>query len=155
LPTRTKSAKFGLLRRRARTTEARVHTPLLLSVAMITLATAATPADSRSLQVAGTAGYLAEWEFNGTVTATTPAPDAEFSGPLTWKHVGVCSVNGPEEKRGEIRFRLSKSGAASRLTATVALDGAQCNYSGDFSGSSSGHMDCSDAKGVPLTISIK
>lgn len=132
-----------------------MHNSLLVSVAMITLATATTPADSRSLQVAGTAGYLAEWEFNGTVSATTPASDAEFSGPLTWKHVGVCSVNGPEEKRGEIRFRLSKSGTASRLTASVALDGAQCNYSGDFSGSSSGHMDCSDAKGVPLTISIK
>jgi hypothetical protein len=31
----------------------------------------------------------------------------------------------------------------------------RCANSGTFSGSSAGHMDCSDAKGVPLAISIK
>jgi hypothetical protein len=33
----------------------------------------------------------------------------EYAGPLTMKHVGLCSQEGPEEKTGEIRFHLSGS----------------------------------------------
>jgi len=113
------------------------------------------PAQSRSLQVLGTAGYLSEWELNGTVMEKSPAGSNEFSGALTWKHVGLCSMNGPQEKSGEIRFQISKSGPSSQIHAAISLDGAKCTYNGEFSGSSSGHMDCSDAKGVPLSISIK
>jgi len=113
------------------------------------------PAQSRSLQILGTAGYLSEWELNGTVTEKSPAGSNEFSGALIWKHVGLCSVNGPQEKSGEIRFQISKSGPSSRIQAAISLDGAKCTYNGEFSGSSSGHMDCSDANGVPLSISIK
>jgi hypothetical protein len=113
------------------------------------------PAQSRSLQVVGTAGYLSEWELNGSVTEKSPVGSNEFSGALTWKHVGLCSTNGPEEKSGEIRFQISKSGSPSQIHAAISLDGAQCAYTGEFSGSSSGHMDCTDAKGVPLSISIK
>jgi hypothetical protein len=113
------------------------------------------PAQSRSLQVLGTAGYLSEWELNGTVMEKSPAGSNEFSGALIWKHVGLCSVNGPQEKSGEIRFQISKSGPSSQIHAAISLDGAKCTYNGEFSGSSSGHMDCSDAKGVPLSISIK
>jgi hypothetical protein len=113
------------------------------------------PAQSRSLQVVGTAGYLSEWELNGYVTEKSPVGSNEFSGALTWKHVGLCSANGPEEKSGEIRFQISKSGSPSQIHAAILLDGAQCTYTGAFSGSSNGHMDCTDAKGVPLSISIK
>jgi hypothetical protein len=136
-------------------TEARVDKPLHVLLPIIAVVVAGAPAESRSLQVVGTAGYLSEWEFNGAVSETTADGRSEFSGPLTWKHVGVCSPNGPEEKRGDIRFRLSRSGTASQIDATVSLDGAQCSYSGAFAGSSSGQMDCSDAKGIPLTISVK
>ncbi|HET7253920.1 MAG TPA: hypothetical protein VFJ46_09155, partial [Xanthobacteraceae bacterium] len=68
--------------------------------------------------------------------------------------VGLCSVNGPEEKPGEIRFQILKSSSSSRIQAAISLGGAQCTYNGEFSGSSSGHMDCTDAQGVPLSISI-
>ena len=112
-------------------------------------------AQSRSLQVIGTAGYLSEWELNGSVAEKGPPGSNEFSGTLVWKHVGLCSVNGPEEKPGEIRFQISKSSSSSRIQAAISLNGAQCTYNGEFSGSSSGHMDCTDAKGVPLSISIK
>lgn len=112
-------------------------------------------AQSRSLQVIGTAGYLSEWELNGSVAEQGPPGSNEFSGTLVWKHVGLCSVNGPEEKPGEIRFQISKSSSSSRIQAAISLNGAQCSYNGEFSGSSSGHMDCTDAKGVPLSISIK
>jgi hypothetical protein len=112
-------------------------------------------AQSRSLHVTGTAGYLSEWELSGTVTPRTATGSSEFFGPLIWRHVGLCSVSGPQEKPGEIRFRVRRSGPVSLIDATISLDGVQCVYSADFSGSSNGHMDCSDAKGVPLSISIK
>ena len=112
-------------------------------------------AQARSLQVTGTAGYLSEWELNGSVTEKSPPGSNEFSGALVWKHVGLCSANGPEEKSGEIKFQIAKSSSSSRMQAAITLNGAQCTYNGEFSGSSSGHMDCTDAKGVPLSISIK
>lgn len=130
----------------------KLSSALLVAIAA---AMASGPAHSRSLEVAGTAGYLSEWELTGSVTERTAAGGTEFSGPLTWKHVGLCSVGGPQEKHGEIRFRLSRSGPWRRIDATISLDGAHCSYSGDFAGSSSGHMDCSDAKGVPISISIR
>ena len=113
------------------------------------------PAQSRSLQVLGSAGYLSEWELNGSVTEKGPPGSNEFSGALVWKHVGLCSANGPEEKSGEIKFQIAKSSSSSRIQAAMTLDGAQCTYNGEFSSGSSGHMDCTDAKGVPLSISIK
>jgi hypothetical protein len=124
-------------------------------LATIALCVAALPAQSRSLHVVGTAGYLSEWELEGDVTERASGDTNELSGPVTWKHVGLCSVNGPQEKQGEIRIRLSKSGSLSHLSATISLDGGQCIYSGDFSGTSRGYMDCSDSKGVPLSIAIK
>jgi hypothetical protein len=112
-------------------------------------------AQARSLQVIGTAGYLSEWELNGSVTEKGPPGSNEFSGALVWKHVGLCSANGPEEKSGEIKFQIAKSSSSSRIEAAITLNGAQCTYNGEFSSGTSGHMDCTDAKGVPLSISIK
>ena len=120
----------------------------------IVLCMAALPAHSRTLHVVGTAGYLSEWEIEGEVTARS-GDTTELSGPLTWTHVGLCSVNGPQRKQGEISIRLSKSGSSSELSATMSLDGGRCVYGGQFSGTSSGYMDCPDSKGIPLSISIK
>jgi hypothetical protein len=114
----------------------------------------AMPAQSRSLHVVGSAGYLSEWELDGTVTEKVSAGGSEFFGPLTWRHVGLCSVNGPLEKFGEITFRLSGI-ESSHIDAVILLDSSQCLYSGDLSDSSTGHMDCSNAKGIPLSISLK
>lgn len=124
-------------------------------MAMIALAMAIAAARAGSLQVAGTAGYLSEWEFGGTVSQTASAGSNEYSGSMTWTHVGLCSVAGPETKHGEIKIRLSKSGSSSEIDATISFDGAPCVYHGEFSDSSGGHMDCPNAKGVPLSISIK
>ena len=37
----------------------------------------------------------------------------------------------------------------------MTMDGARCTFSGKLSDTYSGFMDCADAKGVPLTLSIK
>jgi hypothetical protein len=120
---------------------------------IIALAFAGGSALSRPLQVAGTAGYLSEWELRGTAEERTSSGGTEYFGQLIWKHVGLCSVSGPQEKPGQIRFRISRAGSSSRIAAMISLGGVECIYNGDVSGS--GHMDCPDAKGVPLSISIK
>jgi hypothetical protein len=136
-------------------TKGQIILPKATILVTIALCMAALPAQSRSLHVVGTAGYLSEWELEGELKEAASGDTSELSGPVTWKHVGLCSVNGPQEKQGEITIRLSKSGSLSRLSATMSLDGGQCVYGGDFSGTSHGYMDCSDSKGVPLSISIK
>ena len=74
---------------------------------LIGLGALATPAGAQSLEVLGYAGVLGEWEVTATVRETAPARSKEFSGPLMMKHVGLCTQDGPEEKTGELRLRLS------------------------------------------------
>jgi len=117
----------------------------------IVLIALATPAVAQSLQVVGYSGYLGEWELTATVTETASSPIKEYSGPLTMKHVGICTQDGPEEKTGALRFLLS----ASRLNATLSVAGVECTYSGRLSDSYTGTMDCPDRQAVPLTLWVK
>jgi hypothetical protein len=126
-----------------------------LALAMALLAAGSLPAAARSLQIAGTAGYLSEWELNAEVTAALSGGHEQFSGPLTLKHVGLCSASGPEEKSGKIEFYISKSIWSSEIHATLLINGTRCSYSGRLSGSSGGFMDCSDGSGIPLTLRVK
>ena len=87
-------------------------------------------AQSQSLQITGTAGYLSEFELSGTVTERTSSGRTEFFGPLLWKHVGLCSADGPQEKRGDIKFEMSRAGSLSQIDATISFEGMQCRYKG-------------------------
>jgi len=109
---------------------------------------------ARTLEVAGTAGYLSEWELSAEVTAAISGDREQFSGPLTLKHVGLCSANGPEEKSGKIEFYISKSLWSSQIHATLFIGGNRCSYSGQLPGSG-GFMECSDGNGIPLQIKLK
>jgi len=119
----------------------------------LALVMAAIPAQSRSLHVTGTAGYLSEWELDGEVMDVQGSNEnSELVGSLVWKHVGLCSVNGPEERPGDIRIRMIS--ASSKVEATISFNGDRCAYSGPASGS--GRMECRAAgRGIPLSISIK
>jgi hypothetical protein len=119
------------------------------------LIAAAYPAQAQSLRVEGKAGYLSEWELDAAVTAAVAGGREQFSGPLTLKHVGLCSANGPEERSGKIEFYISRSLPASEIHATLFINGARCSYTGTLSGGSNGFMDCSDGNGIPLTLSVK
>ena len=110
-----------------------------------------TLASAQPLQVTGYSGYLGEWELTATVTENSSRRSKEFSGPLTMKHTGVCTQDGPEEKTGELRFQLSSS----RLTATLLVAGVACTYSGKLSDSYSGMMNCPDRSPVPLRLWVK
>jgi len=119
------------------------------------LSAATNPMHAEALRVTGATGYLSEWEVSGNIAETAFGRVREFSGPLTMRHVGLCSQNGPEEKAAEIRLQITRSGARSWIRATMIMDGAKCVFSGTLSDTYNGLMDCADAKGVPVTLSIK
>ena len=111
----------------------------------------ATPAGAESLEVLGYAGVLGEWELTASVTGNDNTK--AYSGPLTMTHVGICTVDGPEEKKGEIRFRLSES--SSRIQATLLVDGTECSYSARLSDFFTGTMNCPNRPAVPLKLWVK
>jgi len=119
------------------------------------LSAVAGPVHAQSLRVTGEAGYLSEWEVSGNVAESISGQVREFSGSLTMKHVGLCSQAGPEEKVAEIKLQIAKSSLWPRFHAAMTMDGSKCTFSGKFSDTYSGLMDCADAKGVPITLWIK
>jgi hypothetical protein len=112
-----------------------------------------TPADAEVREVVGQAGVLGEWELTATVTDRSGDNIQEFVGPLKLKHVGVCTQDGPEEKTGELRLRVSELPA--RVSATLLIEDAECSYTGDLSTSYDGIMNCPNRRGVPLSLWIK
>ena len=119
----------------------------------IVLGVLATPAGAQSLQVIGYSGHLGEWELTAVITEGASSRTKEFSGPLTMKHIGLCSQDGPEEKAGEMRFQMLAS--SSRLNATPVIAGIECSYSGRLSDSYNGMMNCPDRQSIPLKLWLK
>jgi hypothetical protein len=122
---------------------------------VIILVAAVGAAQAQSLRVVGTAGYVSEWELSGETAQTDVGPIKEFAGPLTLKHVGLCSRDGPQEETGEIRFQILGSGSLAKIKATLLYLGTRCTYTGKLSNSfSHGFMQCSDVNGIPLTLIV-
>ena len=119
-------------------------------VLSIVLSALALPVQAEPLEIIGYSGYLGEWELTATVTATAP-PRKAYSGPLTMRHIGLCTQDGPEEKTGEMHLELT----ASKMTATLSVAGVECSYSGLFSDSYAGTMTCPGREAVPLRIWVK
>jgi hypothetical protein len=111
------------------------------------------PAQSQPLKISGKAGYLSEWELSADVQESASSGRRAYSGPMTLKHVGLCSMNGPEFKTGEIRLELSRWSSA--MTATLTFDGRICTYSGKLSDDHAGVMECPGTQGVPLTLRMQ
>jgi hypothetical protein len=122
---------------------------------VLVLSDVASAAHAQSLRVTGEIGYLSEWEVSGNVTESGSGQVREFAGPLAMRHVGLCSQTGPEEKVAEIKLQVVKSGSLAHFRVTMMVDGSKCTFGGRFSGTYSGLMDCADARGVPVTLSIK
>jgi hypothetical protein len=113
----------------------------------------AVPARAEPLQIHGTTGYLSEYELSGSVSERDLNGKKKFSGPLTVRHVGLCTHDGPKESVGEIRFELAE--APSQVTATLDFDGRKCTYKGIFSESYQGYMDCGRERSLPLRLWTK
>jgi len=124
-----------------------VRAPILL----IVLSALTTAVGAEPHQVLGYAGVLGEWELIASVTEKAAPQSKEFSGPLTMTHVGLCTTDGPEERKGEIRMRISEA----RMRAVISVDGVECSYRGRLSDSYTGMMNCPGRPAVPLIIWLK
>lgn len=120
---------------------------------LLTLSILAVPARAEPMQIQGTTGYAGEYELSGSVSELNVNGKIEFSGPLTVRHVGLCSRDGPKEIIGQIQFELAKS--SSGITATLDFDGSKCAYKGLLSKSYHGFMDCGREGSLPLRLWTK
>jgi len=118
---------------------------------LVCLGALAGPASAQSIEVFGHAGVLGEWELNAEVARTLPGDSRTFSGPLTMRHVGICTQAGPEEKSGEIWLLVSLS----RLDATLTFTNEQCSFTGTLSESYTGVLRCRERGDVPLMLWLK
>jgi hypothetical protein len=120
---------------------------------LLALILPAAPAGADTLQLVGYSGYLGEWELTATVREDGSTTPKGYSGPLSMKHVGLCTQDGPEEKSGKIRVQIMPS--ESRIDATLWVDSVECGYHGILSDFYTGTMDCSGRERVPLKLWIK
>jgi hypothetical protein len=126
----------------------------LLTVCLLGIALGVSPGIVKAQgQLTGTTGYLSEWQFN--VALSGAASGDQFSAAVTWKHIGLCSVNGPVEKQGDIDIQIRRMGPWSRLKASVSFEQLRCTYSGPYSETVTGFMACSDKTSLPLTLLFK
>ena len=119
----------------------------------MTLLAFVTPAGAQSREVIGQAGLLGEWELTATVTERAANGTKELVGPLTMKHVGVCTQDGPEERSGELRLRISDSSTG--VNAILLIEGTECTFNGNLEISYDGVMNCPDRRSVPLRLWVK
>jgi hypothetical protein len=106
------------------------------------------------VQVSGKLGYLSEWEVTANVTERLTDGKKEFVGPLTVRHVGMCTTGRPAEMSGEIRYRVT-GWIKPRMTATLSLDGVECGFEGNLSDAYGGVLSCPQWNGVPVSLRIK
>jgi hypothetical protein len=112
----------------------------------------ASAAPAQSYSASGQVGYLQEWELKASLAKSVSAGKVEYRGRLTLRHVGLCSVNGTEEKAGEIRLTVSRW--TSGVEGTLAMDDDSCRIVASSSPSYSGLLSCRNAQGVPISFSI-
>ena len=103
--------------------------------------------------VTGQMGLLAEWDLTATVTARPDGDGRRWSGPLSLRHVGFCSVDGPEEKTGEVRLLLADPPGDALVT--LVIDGATCAFKGHLGDEFGGVMTCPDRRDIPMTLTIE
>jgi hypothetical protein len=111
------------------------------------------PARAEPLQIHGTTGYASEYELIGSVSEQDLNWKKELSGPLTMRHVGLCTRDVPKETVGQIQLEHAKS--SPRVMATLELDGSKCSYKGILSESYRGFMDCGREGSLPIRLWIK
>jgi hypothetical protein len=110
----------------------------------------ASASSAEALEIIGQAGVLGEWELTATLAAT--AGKQEFAGPITLKHTGLCTTDEPETRKGEIKLQMAN---ASRVRATLTIDGNPCTYSATKTDAYVGIMSCRDRRAVPLRLWVK
>jgi len=119
-------------------------------VSAILLCAGAPAALAESYLASGQIGYLQEWELKGSLAMITTRGGADYSGPVTLRHVGLCSANGTEEKPGVMHLNVSPS----HLEGTLTIDDDTCYISASATASYTGLLSCRNGQGVPIHFSI-
>ena len=120
--------------------------PLSLLPASIAVLACCWPASLFGLELIGQAG---EWELTANIAETSKQ---EFAGPITLTHTGICTTDEPEKRNGNIRVQMI---GASRLKATLIIEGNPCSYSATKSDAYVGTMSCRDRRDVPMRLWLK
>jgi hypothetical protein len=107
---------------------------------------------AQSYSVSGHAGYLGEWEMKANLAKTPTSGGVSYEGPVTLRHVGLCSVKGVEEKSGAVRLTISRRTSAIEGMLTMKDD--SCRIVATASKSYTGLLNCRDGQGVPINFSI-
>jgi hypothetical protein len=68
------------------------------------------------------------------------------------RHVGYCTVEGPEEKAGDLELKLVEP--RGRINGTILIDGVACTFSGRLKDGYDGTLRCPDRREVPMTLSV-
>src|SRR4051812_46151129 len=123
--------------------------PSSVSAALLSVSLAAA-SSAHGLELTGQAGVLGEWELSANVSPT--GGKQEFAGPITLKHTGICTTDEPETRNGEVRLHMA---SATRIKATLTIDGNPCTYSATKSDAYVGIMSCRDRRDVPLRLWVK
>ena len=119
-------------------------------VSAILVCATAPAALAQSYSASGQVGYLQEWEMKASLAKAPAGTVEDFSGPVTLRHVGLCSVNGVEEKSGTLRLSVSRSG----VEGTLAMEDDSCRIAAVAAPSYSGLLRCRNGEGVPIHFSI-
>jgi hypothetical protein len=112
-----------------------------------------TSSGGQTRAVSGQSGILGEWELTATVMKETDGGRPRWSGPLTLKHIGFCSADGPEEKTGELRLNVSDP--PNEIAATLLIDGIACTFTGHLRDEYYGLMMCPDRPDVPMMLLVE
>jgi hypothetical protein len=106
--------------------------------------------DARSLQIHGVTGYLSEYDLSANVSGETSKRIEELSGPLSIKHVGLCTHDGPDEMLSYLKLEFVNASAP--VTATLNFDGHECSYRGYLSDSYIGVLKCTEGLSLPFKL---
>ncbi|QPF82889.1 hypothetical protein IC762_24505 [Bradyrhizobium genosp. L] len=128
----------------------RLIAPALLAACVICAGCGLALAQSQSAN--GQIGYLGEWEMKADLTTSANGAGPLYAGPITLRHVGLCSVNGVEEKSGTLELRISTRAPGVEGTLTLADD--KCHVTVSGTRAYSGLLRCHDGNDVPINFSI-
>ena len=122
----------------------------LLILVVSTTMLAGSTAHARSLQIHGVTGYLSEYDLSASVSSDASEGVEELSGPLTIKHVGLCTHDGPNEMLSQLNLEFVDASAP--VTATFNFDGHECSYRGYLSETHVGVLTCNKGLSLPLRL---
>jgi hypothetical protein len=125
----------------------------MIATCLVATCTIVARAGAEPYAASGQVGYLQEWELKASLARTVSGGRIEYSGPVTLRHVGLCSVNGVEEKSGKLRLTMSRAPGAAE--GTLALEGDSCRIMANQAPSYSGLLTCRNGQGVPISFSIE